>query len=268
VTLVSDAAKWIWVDRADALRRDLGLRAERFHEIVDYFHALERLGDFAKSRDGWTELMRPAWLKVQKERLKAGDIEAIEDFLADTERLNGENLSTERKYWARHRLRFAAFRERGLPNGSAAVESAVCRVVNLRLKGASICWTEENAEGLLHLRAQAKSGRWDELEAAVLAHDRLAPYMQAAEEGPGRLTGYGSSRPGGGSRSWWRSAKRPTDYVRSSLLDARGPGGPGSGRDEPVIQVQRGWPHQKGRRRPNERRTVPRERWRPRGTVR
>jgi len=171
VTLIADAAKWIWTDRADALRRDLGLPPQRFHEIVDYFHALERLGKFAKTRVDWTELMRRAWLKAQKERLKAGDIEAIEEFFAATERRRGEDLSTERAYWKRHRerLRFAAFREQGLPNGSGAVESAVRRVVNLRLKGASICWTEEHAEGLLHLRAHAKSGRWNELEDAVLA---------------------------------------------------------------------------------------------------
>lgn len=170
VTLVADAAPWIWTGRPEALRDALGLPAERFHEVVDYFHALERLGDFSKSRADWSELARGSWLKAQKERLKAGDIEAIEAFFADTERLNAEDLTTERKYWKRHRerLRFAAFREKGLPNGSGAVESAVRRVVNLRLKGASICWTEGNAEGLLHLRAHAKSGRWDELESAVL----------------------------------------------------------------------------------------------------
>ena len=171
VTLIADAAQWIWAERADGLRTDLGLPPERFHEIVDYFHAVERLGDFAKSRSEWSDLMRRSWVKVQKERLKAGDVEAIEAFFAHSEKTTGEDLSTERKYWSRHRerFRFAAFREQGLPNGSGAVESAVRRVVNLRMKGASICWTEDNAEGLLHLRAHAKSGRWDELEAAVLS---------------------------------------------------------------------------------------------------
>jgi hypothetical protein len=35
-------------------------------------------------------------------------------------------------------------------------------------QGASIFWTEEHAEGILHLRAHAKSGRWSELESNVL----------------------------------------------------------------------------------------------------
>ncbi len=74
-------------------------------------------------------------------------------------------------YWVRHRdrLRFASFRRRGLPCGSGAVESSVRRVVNLRMKGASVTWTEAHAEGVLHLRAHAKSGRWSELENTVLS---------------------------------------------------------------------------------------------------
>ena len=71
-----------------------------------------------------------------------------------------EAMNKDVEYWSRNRehLRFAAFRRPGLPNGSGVVESSVRRVVNLRLKGASIVWTEEHADGVLHLRAHAKSG--------------------------------------------------------------------------------------------------------------
>ena len=62
-----------------------------------------------------------------------------------------------------------------LPLGSGAVESAVLLVVNLRLKGSSVLWTEEHAEGILHLRSHAKSGRWDELEDAVLTNTGWRP---------------------------------------------------------------------------------------------
>ncbi len=55
-----------------------------------------------------------------------------------------------------------------MPIGSGAVESPVRRVIDLRLKGASVYWTEGHAERILHLRAHAKSGRWSELEANVL----------------------------------------------------------------------------------------------------
>ena len=55
------------------------------------------------------------------------------------------------------------------------MESSVRRVINLRLKGASITWLQAHAEGVVHLRAHAKSGRWAELEAAVLAETRWRP---------------------------------------------------------------------------------------------
>ena len=48
----------------------------------------------------------------------------------------------------------------GLPIGSGAVESAIRRVVNLRLKGSSLFWSKQSAESMLFLRAFSKSGRW------------------------------------------------------------------------------------------------------------
>jgi hypothetical protein len=53
--------------------------------------------------------------------------------------------------------------------GSGAIESAIRRVMNLRLKGSGMMWHEGNAEGMLLLRAAALTGRWDE------ALDRAIP---------------------------------------------------------------------------------------------
>ena len=60
VTVVGDGALWIW-NRADELRETLGLPRERFQQIVDYFHAVERLGDFSKARPYWTDEVRKDW---------------------------------------------------------------------------------------------------------------------------------------------------------------------------------------------------------------
>ena len=49
-------------------------------------------------------------------------------------------------------LRYDWFRYRRRPLGSGAVESAIRRVINLRLKGNGIYWREENAEAILVLR--------------------------------------------------------------------------------------------------------------------
>jgi hypothetical protein len=177
LALIGDAAEWIW-NRADGVREALGLPPERFHEIIDYFHVVERLGELAKAQ-GWEEDVRLTWLRVQKQRLKAGDIEAIEHVIRSLEKRypDPERWSTERAYWDRNRerLRYASFRAFLLPIGSGAVESSVRRVINLRLKGASIAWTEKHAEGVLHLRANAKSGRWRDLELIVLHNSGWRP---------------------------------------------------------------------------------------------
>lgn len=91
-------------------------------------------------------------------------------------------------------MRYAHFRSLGLAVGSGAVESSVRRVLNLRLKGASVAWLEEHAEGMLHFRAHAKSGLWPDLEDVVLAntgaHDSTAASSVMLLDAH-----YGSSRP-------------------------------------------------------------------------
>ena len=176
LVFVADGAKWIW-GRTERLRRELGLRTEQFTEIVDYFHVVQRLHELAAGQTSWSEEGRNAWFKVQKGRLKAGEIEEIEHVIPFLPQRRAKDEETEPDYWSRNRerLRYGAFRGNKLPIGSGAVESAVRRVVNLRMKGASIVWTEENAEGILHLRAHAKSGRWKEVEHAVLANTGWRP---------------------------------------------------------------------------------------------
>ncbi len=52
----------------------------------------------------------------------------------------------------------------GSGSGSGSVESAIRRVVNLRLKNPCIFWCKENAEAILLLRCYWKAGRWNMLK--------------------------------------------------------------------------------------------------------
>ncbi len=83
---------------------------------------------------------------------------------------NARRIRTEVAYFEerKDRMRYRAFRRRGIPLGSGAVESAIRRVINLRLKGPSIFWRKQNAERVLHMRSYLKAGRWDELMRRVL----------------------------------------------------------------------------------------------------
>ena len=86
--------------------------------------------------------------------MMAGEVDAVQEAALGLLKSNAADREKEAAYWSRNRerLRYAACREAGLPIGSGAVESAVRRVVNLRMKSASVLWTEEHAEGILHLR--------------------------------------------------------------------------------------------------------------------
>lgn len=61
-------------------------------------------------------------------------------------------------------MAYAQLMALNLPIGSGAVESAIRRVVNLRLKGPGIFWCKANAEAILRLRAYYKAGRWNILK--------------------------------------------------------------------------------------------------------
>ncbi len=61
-------------------------------------------------------------------------------------------------------MRYTEIKKLGLPIGSGAMESAVRRVVNLRLKGPAIYWEMDNAEQMLLLRSFFKAGRWEMLK--------------------------------------------------------------------------------------------------------
>ena len=60
-----------------------------------------------------------------------------------------------------------------LPIGSGSIESAIRRVINLRLKNPGTFWYVENVERMLYLRAQRLSNRWDEMLEEVKAYRRF-----------------------------------------------------------------------------------------------
>ena len=87
-------------------------------------------------------------------------------------------------------LRYGYFRSRGVALGSGAIESAIRRVVNLRLKGPGLLWEEANAEGMLVVRAAVLTERWQE----TLQH-----VEESDGDGTGGSTGNGIRRTCRGS---------------------------------------------------------------------
>jgi len=170
IILVADGARWIW-NRADALAEALGLDSKRIVKVADFYHAVEHLTNIAELCASWTEARRKRWLRRMRRHLKAGRIGVVLQAARTLCRgRNAAKIRTEIEYFEDRRdlMRYDKFRRRGIPLGSGAVESAIRRVVNLRLKGPSIFWRGHNAERMLYLRAYFKAGRWDELMRHVL----------------------------------------------------------------------------------------------------
>ncbi len=178
VVFVADGAHWIW-HRVPGLVKALGLHPEQVHEVIDFYHAVEHLGKVAALRKSWSAKERKAWVRQHRRLLLQGQVEAVvEAVRAICRRRHGKAITTERNYFIRHqhRMAYPTLKALQLPIGSGAVESAVRRVVNLRLKGPCLFWYRETAEQMLMLRAYYQSGRWNLLKRMANSHlSLLAP---------------------------------------------------------------------------------------------
>jgi len=170
IQFIADGALSIWTHIMKVLR-GLKLNFSKVTFTLDYYHAVEHLGDLV----GLLSDILPKQeqlakvLEEYKQWLWKGKIdEIITDFKkqvrAAKKKLSKE-MKTALKYFKkhRHRMNYSLFKKRKLLCGSGLVESAVRRIVNLRFKGSSSFWKEDNLEKMLFLRCAFLAGRWDNL---------------------------------------------------------------------------------------------------------
>jgi hypothetical protein len=166
VLFIADGAPWIW-KRVPLLVQALGLAVEQVHELLDFYHAVQHLGQVAALRQDWSAKARARWRTQQRRFLLQGQVEQV---IAAVQALcrgrHSQAIRTQRNYFIKHqsRLAYATLIAMKLPIGSGAIESTVRRVVNLRLKGPSLFWCRANAEAILLLRSYYKAGRWNMLK--------------------------------------------------------------------------------------------------------
>ena len=173
VLFVADGAKWIW-ERAKKLMKSLGLKPGQYYELLDFYHAVEHIAKVASHRKGMNKKERKKWIAKQRKLLKSGNVDqVIETIQTFCRGRNSKKIKTELNYFKRHqeRMNYHRMEQEGLPLGSGAIESAVRRVVNLRIKGPGIFWKKRNAEAILPLRAYYKAGRWNLLKQLSISPD-------------------------------------------------------------------------------------------------
>jgi hypothetical protein len=174
VTFVADGAPWIW-KRLDWVVAQVRLDPWRVVEVLDWCHAVHHVS-VALAAIPLVEGQRQELYQRLRGLLKEGKSRLVlrELKVLAVNEPDDSAAWREIRYLTKHsdagRLRYNCFRCRGVPIGSGAIESTIRRVINLRLKGNGIYWTEDNAEAVFQLRAAVLSGRWEE----ILAHTRDA----------------------------------------------------------------------------------------------
>jgi hypothetical protein len=163
--IMGDGAKWIW-ERVDQLVEGVGIVRNRVVEVVDYYHATEKLNEIAAIPGNWPKSAKKKWLRRAEKLLYDGNTEELVahiDELAVGRRAKA--IRSYQPYFTRNhkRMQYRSFAARHIPRGSGAIESAMRRVINLRMKSNAKFWVEENAEGMILLRSYLKAGRFDDL---------------------------------------------------------------------------------------------------------
>lgn len=189
VCFLADGAPWIW-ERLEWVRQRVGLESSRVVYVLDFYHAIHHVG-LALGVLPVEESERRRLYKKMRKWLKGGsawrvvkELEEMAQRHGKSEEVGGE-VAYLHKHEDNHHMEYARLRRRGLPIGSGAIESAIRRVINLRLKGNGLMWLEENAEAMLVLRAAALTERWEEMiqhaHAGALRQGRLEWQWQAPD---------------------------------------------------------------------------------------
>lgn len=157
--IIADGAKWIWN------------WAEDYHpeavQILDYYHAVEKLGTYASLQYG-DEQQRKEWMERQKELLKAGGVQTVIFHLKEN-MATGKEAEKARQdvvcYYENNqsRMQYKSYLDKGYLIGSGAIESAHRNVVQQRLKLSGQRWSVKGAQQIVNLRACKKSNQWNSL---------------------------------------------------------------------------------------------------------
>ena len=156
---IADGAKWIWNHVEDAYPRAV--------QIVDFFHAVEKIGSYAAIQYS-DKAEKEKWMELQKERLRNNEAAAI------IEELNSHNTRTTEAdkaptdtigYYQNNltRMQYKTYLEKGYLIGSGAIESAHRNVIQQRLKLSGQRWSLQGAQQIANLRACKKSNQWNNL---------------------------------------------------------------------------------------------------------
>jgi len=190
VTFCADGGPGIW-ERIDPLAKSLN--SSKVHRVLDYTHAKQNLVDIADlihQACGIWDYEYDQVMTQMKKLLWQGRIKDIESLICERlhrKRQKRKALKKLNAYFGDcEKFQYQKYESMGIPIGSGTVESAIRRVINLRIKAPGQFWLLENAEKMIFLRSQVLSGRWhsvldktlnrrrNEFHDSYLEHEQIA----------------------------------------------------------------------------------------------
>lgn len=155
---IGDGAPWIW-DYFDSAHPDAV-------QILDFFHAAERLSGFAKNQFEDPD-QRKAWLGEQQSRLLENQVKEVIQTISDL-KCKGEAANAQKQtitYFTnnQHRMAYKTWKDKGWLIGSGPIESAHRNVIQQRLKLSGQRWTLKGVQQVANLRVAYKSNDWNQV---------------------------------------------------------------------------------------------------------
>lgn len=152
---IADGARWIWKYIEDQYPDSV--------QILDYYHALEYLHDFAK--DHWPrKASREEFISTCTAMLDQDRVAEVIDKVKQIEPLEASEESRGKllSYYQnnQHRMSYHTFRKQGYAIGSGAMESAHRTVIQERVRRSGQRWTKEGVQQVVNLRVAHQSNQW------------------------------------------------------------------------------------------------------------
>jgi hypothetical protein len=159
LVVLGDGAPWIW-----------NLARQHFPtatQIVDLHHTREHLHEIGALVAADLGDNNPNWLAQRLDDLDRGDIAALVAAGRNLDLPDTKAAALEKAlgYFETNaeRMRYAKSRQLGHFVGSGAVEAGCKAVIGQRLKQSGMRWSTHGASGIVTLRCQEASGRWEEI---------------------------------------------------------------------------------------------------------
>ncbi len=167
---LADGAKDNWTFLEDNVAK----RVPKSVCILDFFHAAEHLSDAFAAAYGESVKARATFDKYR--RILLEDFDGIEKVIRTVARLQKGHPRNKRLKQVlgylrenRHRMRYAEYRELGLPIGSGVVEAACKTLVSQRMKNSGMRWSNEGGQAIVTMRSWCQSDRFDRAWALLAA---------------------------------------------------------------------------------------------------